>query len=92
MNEIDGQNPDVIIMDYNLEGEMNGLDTLKAIRHVFPDVYVVLFTDQYALYTPENTRLFGAFDFLEKNDAAFQTLEMKIRSSPIFLQKSQQPV
>ena len=45
LNELD-KKPSVIVMDYNLEGEMNGLDTLQQVRNTNPDVYVILFSSQ----------------------------------------------
>ncbi|MCZ2357258.1 MAG: response regulator [Bacteroidia bacterium] len=62
--------PDIIILDYNLLGEMTGLDTLKEIKKVHPSSYVVMFSAQeevkIALEILEN----GAYDYVVKGDNA----------------------
>lgn len=66
--------PSVIVLDYNLEGEMNGLDTLQKVRNINPDVYVILFSSQKGLNTKEIFLQYGSFDFLEKNSLSLRTL------------------
>ncbi|MEJ7740927.1 MAG: response regulator [Chitinophagaceae bacterium] len=72
--------PDVLVLDYNLEGEMTGLDTLKASRSVNPDVYAVVFSTQPCLDTHNNLVAFGQFDFIEKTDDSFYRLREIISS------------
>ena len=66
--------PSVIVLDYNLDGEMNGLDTLQKVRDIDPDVYVILFSSQKGLNTKEILLQYGSFDFLEKNSLSLSTL------------------
>lgn len=66
--------PSVIVLDYNLDGEMNGLDTLQIVRNVNPHVYVILFSSQKGLNTKEVLSQYGSFDFLEKNNKSLRTL------------------
>jgi CheY-like chemotaxis protein len=66
--------PTVIVLDYNLDGEMNGLDTLQRVRDINPDVYVILFSSQKGLNTKEVFLQYGSFDFLEKNSLSLRTL------------------
>ena len=70
--------PDLVILDYNLDGTMTGLDTLKWIRQYYPAVYVILFSTRTDINTHENLRLYGAFDFVEKNGDGFRILQHKI--------------
>ena len=70
--------PSVIVMDYNLEGEMTGLDTLQRVRHTHPDVYVILFSSQQGLNTKEVLLQYGSFDFLEKNSLSLRTLRQMV--------------
>jgi two-component system OmpR family response regulator len=79
LEELD-KNPSVIILDYNLDGKINGLDTLQKIRNTRPDIQVILFSSQKELNTKENVREYGAFDFLEKNFHAFRLLKQMIVS------------
>lgn len=69
-----GKSPSVIVLDYNLDGEMNGLDTLQKVRAINPDVYVILFSSQKGLNTKEILLQYGSFDFLEKNSLSLSTL------------------
>jgi CheY-like chemotaxis protein len=77
VNELDKQ-PSVIVLDYNLEGEMNGLDTLQIIRNFNPYVYVILFSSQKGLNTKEVFSKYGHFDFLEKNNQSLHTLQKMV--------------
>jgi len=70
--------PSVIVLDYNLDGEMNGLDTLQKVRDVNPDVYVILFSSQKGLNTKEIFLQYGSFDFLEKNSLSLRTLRQMV--------------
>jgi DNA-binding NtrC family response regulator len=73
ISELD-KHPCVIVLDYNLDGKMNGLDTLQKVRDFDPDVYVILFSSQKGLNTKEVFLQYGAFDFLEKNSLSLRTL------------------
>jgi two-component system, OmpR family, response regulator len=70
--------PSVIVMDYNLEGKMTGLDTLQQVRNTHPDVYVILFSSQQGLNTKEIFLQYGSFDFLEKNSLSLRTLRQMV--------------
>jgi CheY-like chemotaxis protein len=68
------KHPAVIVLDYNLDGELNGLDTLQKVRDFDADVYVILFSSQEGLNTKEVFLQYGSFDFLEKNSLSLRTL------------------
>ena len=68
------KHPSVIVLDYNLDGPMNGLDTLQKIRDFDPSVYVIMFSSQKGLATKEVFLQYGSFDFLEKNSLSLRTL------------------
>ena len=70
--------PNVIVLDYNLDGKMNGLDTLQRVRDIDPDIYVILFSSQKGLNTKEIFLQYGAFDFLEKNSLSLRTLRQMV--------------
>lgn len=75
--------PSIVVLDYNLDGEINGLDTLEEIRKFDPSIFVVLFSSQKEVHSNENLRRYGSFDFLEKKEQSFfmlkNLLEAKIR-------------
>jgi len=73
--------PSIIILDYNLEGEMNGLDTLKEIRKFDSSIYVILFSNQKGLATSKNVQRYGSFDFIEKKDKSFRLLRQMINAT-----------
>lgn len=74
--------PTIVVLDYNLDGEINGLETLEEIRKFDPSIFVVLFSSQKEVYSCENQQRYGSFDFLEKKAHSFsllkQLLEAKI--------------
>lgn len=82
-------NPDVIILDYYLDGidpnAMNGLDTLdkiKAINHNFP---VIMLSSQDKIDVAINCMHHKAFDYVVKSETAFLRLQKII--STIFQYK-----
>jgi two-component system OmpR family response regulator len=78
LEELD-KKPSVIVLDYELDGHINGLDTLLQVRSKNPDVYVILFSNQTQLNTQENLSHYGSFVFLEKNDhSSFGQLKQMI--------------
>jgi CheY-like chemotaxis protein len=72
--------PSVIVMDYNLDGKLNGLDTIQRVRDINPEVYVILFSSQKGLNTKEVFLQYGSFDFLEKNSLSLRTLRHMVDS------------
>ncbi|MBS1597304.1 MAG: response regulator [Bacteroidetes bacterium] len=75
------QNPSIIILDYNLDGDMNGLDTLQEIRKFDASICVILFSNQKNLNTNENRRQYGSFNFIEKKEQSFQLLKKMVSIS-----------
>jgi CheY-like chemotaxis protein len=75
------KNPSIIILDYNLEGEINGLDTLHEIRKYDATIFVILFSNQKDLNTEENFVQYGSFKFLEKRAQSFRLLKKMINST-----------
>jgi len=67
--------PSVVILDYSLDGEINGLETLEEIRKFDSSIFVVLFSSQKEVYSSENRRRYGSFDFLEKKEQSFSVLK-----------------
>jgi len=67
--------PSVVILDYSLDGEINGLETLEEIRKFDSSIFVVLFSSQKEVYSNENRRRYGSFDFLEKKEQSFSVLK-----------------
>ncbi|HEY2348580.1 MAG TPA: response regulator [Puia sp.] len=72
--------PSIVVLDYNLDGEINGLETLEEIRKFDPSIFVVLFSSQKEVYNNENRRRYGSFDFIEKKDKSFSLLKKFIQA------------
>ena len=72
--------PSIVILDYNLDGEINGLETLEEIRKFDPSILVILFSNQKEVFSHENQRRYGSFDFLEKKEQSFSMLKTLLQA------------
>jgi DNA-binding NtrC family response regulator len=61
------QHPDVIFLDYYLD-ENNGLDVLKKIKSINPDIHVIFLSGQGKIEVAVNSLKYGALDYIIKND------------------------
>lgn len=77
--ELINNNPDVVILDYNLEGGMTGLDTFNAIRAQKPHVPIIILSGQTDVQLAADILKAGAFDYIEKKSPE-KTME-KLRAS-----------
>jgi two-component system, OmpR family, response regulator len=79
--------PSIVVLDYNLDGEINGLETLEEIRKFDQSIFVVLFSSQKEVYSCENQQRYGNFDFLEKKEQSFSLLKQLLQAK-IHLEKT----
>lgn len=72
-------NPDVIILDYYLDGveknAMNGIDTLHKIKIAKPNIPVVMLSSQDKIDIAISCMHCGAFDYVVKSETAFVRLQ-----------------
>jgi two-component system OmpR family response regulator len=72
-------NPDVIILDYQLDGVqkgvMNGLETLDKIKAFNPNIPVVMLSSQDRIDVAVNCMHHKAFDYVVKSETAFMRLQ-----------------
>jgi DNA-binding NtrC family response regulator len=72
-------NPDVIILDYHLDGinkdAMNGMQTLDKIKLYNPDIPVVMLSSQDKIDVAINCMHHRAFDYVVKSETAFMRLQ-----------------
>lgn len=77
-------NPDVIILDYYLDGidknAMNGIETLDKIKAYNPDIPVVMLSSQDKIDVAVNCMHHRAFDYVVKSETAFVRLQKIITS------------
>ena len=71
--------PDVIILDYLLDGievnAMNGIETLDRIKDYNPDIPVVMLSAQDKIDVAINCMHHRAFDYVVKSETAFLRLQ-----------------
>jgi CheY-like chemotaxis protein len=72
--------PSIVVLDYNLDGEINGLETLEMIRKFDPSIFVVLFSSQQEVHSHENLQRYGSFDFIEKREQSFTLLKQLVKA------------
>src|SRR5439155_4633114 len=58
--------PDVVLLDLMMPGELDGLATLARVRETLPDVPVVMMSGRAGLADAVKATKLGAFNFLEK--------------------------
>jgi two-component system, OmpR family, response regulator len=75
-------NPDVIILDYQLDGiekdAMNGIETLDKIKAYNPDTPVIMLSSQDKIEVAVNCMHHKAFDYIVKSETAFMRLQKTI--------------
>ncbi|MDP2089539.1 MAG: response regulator [Flavobacteriaceae bacterium] len=73
------QNPDVIILDYYLDGivktAMNGMSTLDKIKAFNPDIPVIMLSSQDKIEVAISCMHHLAFDYVVKSETAFVRLQ-----------------
>jgi two-component system OmpR family response regulator len=76
------KNPDVIILDYHLDGidknAMNGIETLDKIKAINPDIPVVMLSSQDKIDVAISCMHHRAFDYVVKSETAFLRLQKNI--------------
>lgn len=76
------KNPDVIILDYHLDGidpnAMNGIETLDKIKDFNPDIPVVMLSSQDKIDVAVSCMHHKAFDYVVKSETAFLRLQKNI--------------
>ncbi len=77
-------NPDIIILDYHLdgivEGAMNGIATLDKIKEHNLGIPVIMLSSQDKIDVAVNCMHHMAFDYVVKNETAFMRLQKIITS------------
>jgi DNA-binding NarL/FixJ family response regulator len=72
-------NPDVIILDYHLDGidntAMNGIETLDKIKAYSPDIAVIMLSSQDKIDVAITCMHHRAYDYVVKSETAFTRLQ-----------------
>ncbi|MFK8039677.1 MAG: response regulator [Crocinitomicaceae bacterium] len=83
--------PDIVILDFNID-QMNGIDLLRKIKSVNPNIHVILLSAQHEMSVAVNSLKYGAYDYIEKNDSCLdRVLHIldRIKVTNQMLQKNQ---
>jgi two-component system OmpR family response regulator len=77
--------PEVIILDYHLDSieskAMNGIEVLKRIKELLPSVPVIFISSDENPEVATHTIKYGAYDYITKNESAFQRMEIMVNNS-----------
>jgi PleD family two-component response regulator len=71
---------DLYIIDYHLEGQMNGYDCLREIKKAFPNAYCVMFSAQEDVQVAVDVLDKGAYDYVVKREGAHEKLKIIFRN------------
>jgi DNA-binding response OmpR family regulator len=74
------ENPDVVILDYNLEGHINGYDVLVELKKQSSPSPVIFFSSQTEQAVTDSVRRMGVADYIEKNLFSLRKLRSSIYS------------
>lgn len=78
------ENPDLIILDYYFDGVSddapNGVEVLKKIKNVKPNVPVVMMSHQDKLEVAVTCYDYGVKDYIIKNETAFARAQLVVRN------------
>lgn len=78
------KNPDVIILDYHLDGitenAMNGIETLDKIKSIHSEIPVIMHSSQDKIDVAINCMHHKAFDYVIKSETSFIRLQKNIEN------------
>lgn len=80
VEQMEALNPEFIVLDYHLDGEMTGLDTLKVIKQKLKEPKVIMFSAQDDVQVAVDILDKGAYDYVVKGDNAVNRLKIIIRN------------
>ena len=79
LNIVESQEPDIMVLDLNMPG-MNGIDVLRTIKKVHPNIEVIILTG-HGTEREKNAALnLGAFD-IQNKPVDIDKLEKKIKQA-----------
>jgi len=80
LEQMAAQKPSIVVLDYHLEGQLTGLDTLREMMKLQPNVKVIMFTAQDDVQIALNILNSGAYDYVVKGENALNRLKIITRN------------
>lgn len=74
------QAPHIVVLDYHLEGQWTGFDTLKQIRKRQPEALVIMLSAQESVQTAVDIMDHGAYDYIVKGEHSLERLRILLRN------------
>ncbi|MXV15745.1 response regulator [Hufsiella ginkgonis] len=68
------EKPDVIFLDHNMDS-LNGMEILKTVKRVMPDIYIVFISGQESTETVIKSLQQGAFEYIFKGEYELENIE-----------------
>jgi DNA-binding response OmpR family regulator len=65
LSYVEGQEPDVMVLDLKMPG-IDGMEVLRQVRKAYPKIQVIILTGHGTDKHEEEAKRLGAFDYLEK--------------------------
>lgn len=78
--ELLDNNPALIILDYNLDGQLNGAETFKLIHERKPKIPVIILSGQLDVQVVADLLKLGVYDYIQKQDreTTFKKIEQSV--------------
>lgn len=76
---IDNDIPDIMVLDLRMPG-IDGIEVLKKVKHMYPEVQVIILTGHGSKQDKDAAISLGAFDYLQK-PVEIDSLVKKIRQA-----------
>ena len=71
--------PDIIILDYHLDGDLNGYDVLKELKKITNTAPVIFFSNNLELTITSSILKLGVVEYIEKNIFSLPRLRESIK-------------
>src|ERR1035437_6404816 len=75
---LEHHHPFIIILDYKLKN-MDGVNVLEYVKRNFPEIYVIVVTEQKNIHTAVDIMKRGAFDYIQKSQTSLEELRSAIQ-------------
>jgi CheY-like chemotaxis protein len=79
LSALTSSRPDVIILDYHLDGDLNGYDVLKELKKIINPAPVLFFSNNLELTITSSILKLGVVEYIEKNIFSLPRLKDSVK-------------